>query len=197
MTRRPRTPDGARHVAAAPFYGMTLMALAIFAVSRRADSSSYRYLLPLVWCFPFIVQHLFNAGGRLVKIALGALADLGHFRIYYDFREQPEPATLRRLPAAAYSVWADVEPEQTAREFAPRWAGAARHPDGSRGTPRTDTGQAGRPTPGQRQPQWQPGRDGQVGRPRGAYIPIPGSSRSKIELSLKRPPCSGTLNWAR
>lgn len=61
-------------MAAAPFYGMSLLTLAIFAISRRADGGSFRYLLPLVWSFPFILQHWHAGGPRRLKQACGILA---------------------------------------------------------------------------------------------------------------------------
>ncbi len=61
-------------MAAAPFYGMVCLNLAIFAASRRSDSGSFRYLLPLVWCFPFIIQHWFAAGPRRFRPVIGIMA---------------------------------------------------------------------------------------------------------------------------
>ncbi len=72
--RRARRPDApVMEAAAAPFYGITLLTLVLFAFSRRADSGSFRYLLPLVWCFPFIIQHWFAAGPRRLRPVIGLL----------------------------------------------------------------------------------------------------------------------------
>lgn len=60
--------------AAIPFYAIIIMTILIFAISRRADSSSFRYLLPVVWAFPFILQHWYAVGQRRLKPIIGILA---------------------------------------------------------------------------------------------------------------------------
>jgi len=48
--------------------------LLLFAVSSRAYSGSFRYLLGVVWAFPFLITHLYLRAGRRVRFALGGVA---------------------------------------------------------------------------------------------------------------------------
>jgi len=42
------------------FIIIAMLTLVAFALNKRADSRSYRYLLPLLWAFPFVVQSVIS-----------------------------------------------------------------------------------------------------------------------------------------
>ena len=58
------------------FVGISWLSLLFFALSRRSHTHTYRYLLPLVWSFPFIMGYLYAISSRRVRMALGAGAIL-------------------------------------------------------------------------------------------------------------------------
>ncbi len=49
------------------FVGIALVTIASFAFSQRADSKSYRYLLPLVWSFPFLIAYVYRVTPRVLR----------------------------------------------------------------------------------------------------------------------------------
>jgi hypothetical protein len=54
------------------FLGVTWACLLLFILSRRSHTHTYRYLLPLVWSFPFLVGYLYMSSPRRFRTALGA-----------------------------------------------------------------------------------------------------------------------------
>lgn len=58
------------------FLGITWLCLLFFTLSRRSHTHTYRYLLPLVWSFPFLVGVLYAISSRRIRWALGAGAIL-------------------------------------------------------------------------------------------------------------------------
>ena len=54
------------------FIGISWLSLFFFALSRRSHQHTYRYLLPLVWSFPFLIGYLYTLSSRRVRVALGA-----------------------------------------------------------------------------------------------------------------------------
>lgn len=54
--------------------GVTVLSLVLFAMSRRADSGAYRYLVPVVVVFPFLLAGLHAALGRRGRWFTGGLA---------------------------------------------------------------------------------------------------------------------------
>jgi hypothetical protein len=44
-----------------------LLALVMFVFSARAYPQGYRFLLVIVWCFPFLIGYLYSAGGSVIK----------------------------------------------------------------------------------------------------------------------------------
>ncbi|MCA1810278.1 MAG: glycosyltransferase family 39 protein [Lentisphaerae bacterium] len=73
LARSQNSRRGPRLTPFLPFYIMTASTLLIFAATLRADSNSFRYLLPTVWCFPFLVQHVFIESARPLKIMVGIM----------------------------------------------------------------------------------------------------------------------------
>ncbi len=58
------------------FTGISWLALLFFALSRRSHGHTYRYLLPLVWSFPFLLGYLYLKVSKRLRIALGLAAVL-------------------------------------------------------------------------------------------------------------------------
>ncbi len=56
--------------------GVTILNLLLFILSKRAESSSYRYLLPALVVFPVLLAGLYAHGPRVVRRILGALVIL-------------------------------------------------------------------------------------------------------------------------
>ncbi len=56
------------------FVAVAWIGLLLFAASSRAFSHSFRYLLGVVWAFPFLIAHLYLAAGRRARVVLGGLA---------------------------------------------------------------------------------------------------------------------------
>ena len=54
------------------FVGISWLSLLFFALSRRSHQYTYRYLLPLVWSFPFLIGYLYALSSRWIKGVLGA-----------------------------------------------------------------------------------------------------------------------------
>lgn len=54
--------------------GVMALSLLLFALSRRADASAYRYLAPMVVVFPFMLAGLHRDGGRALRRLAGGLA---------------------------------------------------------------------------------------------------------------------------
>ncbi|HMK66372.1 MAG TPA: hypothetical protein VK564_11290, partial [Thermodesulfobacteriota bacterium] len=54
------------------FLGVTWACLFLFILSRRSHTHTYRYLLPMVWSFPFLVGYLYKSSARWLRLALGA-----------------------------------------------------------------------------------------------------------------------------
>ena len=54
------------------FIGISWLSLFFFALSRRSHQYTYRYLLPLVWSFPFLMGYLYALSSRWVRVVLGA-----------------------------------------------------------------------------------------------------------------------------
>lgn len=54
--------------------GVMALSLLLFAMSRRADASAYRYLAPMVVVFPFMLAGLHRDGGRALRRLAGGLA---------------------------------------------------------------------------------------------------------------------------
>jgi len=48
--------------------------IAAFALSSRANSDSFRYLMPVLFCFPFLLGCLFVHSGRMLRLVLGGAA---------------------------------------------------------------------------------------------------------------------------
>lgn len=56
------------------FVGISWLCVILFALNRRADGHAYRYLLPAVWAFPFVVAVVYARSFKVVRVALGAVA---------------------------------------------------------------------------------------------------------------------------
>lgn len=56
------------------FMAASWAGIAAFALSSRANSDSFRYLVPVFFCFPFLLGCLFAHAGRLLRLALGGIA---------------------------------------------------------------------------------------------------------------------------
>jgi hypothetical protein len=54
------------------FTGISWLSLFFFALSRRSHQYTYRYLLPLVWAFPFLMAYLYALSSRWIRVFLGA-----------------------------------------------------------------------------------------------------------------------------
>jgi hypothetical protein len=50
------------------FAGIAVITLASFVFGKRADSRSYRYLLPLVWSFPFLMAYIHRVTPRVLRV---------------------------------------------------------------------------------------------------------------------------------
>ncbi len=55
---------------------VTMLAIILFALSTRALSHSYRYLLPVVLCFPFQVAYLYRHMNQPLRLVLGSFVVL-------------------------------------------------------------------------------------------------------------------------
>lgn len=56
------------------FIWIALLTLANFALNKRADSQSFRYLLPFLWCFPFMMDSLYaRASGWIRHVLLAVI----------------------------------------------------------------------------------------------------------------------------
>jgi hypothetical protein len=53
------------------FVGISALSLLLFAFSTRADMRSYRYLLPVVWCWPFIAGYVYARAARWGRWVVG------------------------------------------------------------------------------------------------------------------------------
>ena len=54
------------------FIGITTLSILAFALNKRADAESYRYLLPVLLCFPFLINSLYiQTGGGTRKAVAG------------------------------------------------------------------------------------------------------------------------------
>ncbi len=58
------------------FVGATWISLLAFTFSQRSDSAEYRYLLPVAWCFPFLVSFLYGRLSALFRASLLSFAML-------------------------------------------------------------------------------------------------------------------------
>ncbi len=58
------------------FAAASWLGLALFAAGRRADAQSFRYLLPVIWAFPFVVAVLVTGLSRRWVLGAGAAAVL-------------------------------------------------------------------------------------------------------------------------
>ncbi len=58
------------------YIGIALMTLALFVLGQRADSRSYRYFIPWVWTFPFLVATLYRDLPRRLRPFVAAFAIL-------------------------------------------------------------------------------------------------------------------------
>jgi hypothetical protein len=56
------------------FVGVAILTLMAFTFSKRADSSSCRYFLPLIMSFPFLISHLHQAAHRIPRTVITLLA---------------------------------------------------------------------------------------------------------------------------
>ncbi|MBL7076065.1 MAG: discoidin domain-containing protein [Kiritimatiellae bacterium] len=54
------------------FAGIAVITLASFIFGKRADSKSYRYLLPLVWSFPFLIAYIHHVTPKVLRIVPAA-----------------------------------------------------------------------------------------------------------------------------
>ena len=54
------------------FLGISWLCLLFFTLSRRSHMHTYRYLLPLVWSFPFLTGYLYAISSRRIRVAIGA-----------------------------------------------------------------------------------------------------------------------------
>lgn len=58
------------------FSVVTILAIILFGLSTRARSDSYRYLLPVVLCFPFQVAYLYRHMNRPLRVLFGGFVVL-------------------------------------------------------------------------------------------------------------------------
>jgi len=58
------------------FLGISWMCLVLFIFSHRSHAHTYRYLLPVVWSFPFILAYAYRRSGRVVRWIIGAVTVL-------------------------------------------------------------------------------------------------------------------------
>lgn len=91
-------------------FGVTLLSLLLFTLSKRADSSAYRYLVPVVVVFPFAFTALFRAApAKLVKPFLASIAVV--LSVYYAWTGVRLPLAWRQDNFGADVVSApDLEP---------------------------------------------------------------------------------------
>lgn len=50
------------------FAGIAVVAITSFVFNQRADSRSYRYLLPLVWSLPFLIAYIYRLTPRVLRV---------------------------------------------------------------------------------------------------------------------------------
>jgi hypothetical protein len=55
------------------FAGIAVVTLASFVFGKRADSKSYRYLLPLVWSFPFLLGYVHRVTPKAIRVVPAVL----------------------------------------------------------------------------------------------------------------------------
>lgn len=58
------------------FLGISWMCLGLFVFSARSHSHTYRYLIPLVWSFPFLLCYAYRRAGTAGRTFLGIVAAL-------------------------------------------------------------------------------------------------------------------------
>jgi hypothetical protein len=56
------------------FVGVSWLGLGLYLDSNRSHFHTYRYLVPLVWSFPFLVAWLYRSVGRAGRVTLGLVA---------------------------------------------------------------------------------------------------------------------------
>lgn len=56
------------------FAGLSWVSLLLFVLSTRWGSHEFRYLMPLAWCFPFLIADLYMRSKKAPRIVLGTLA---------------------------------------------------------------------------------------------------------------------------
>ena len=67
--------------------GVTLLSLLLFGLNRRADSASYRYLVPIVVVFPFFFAALVDAlPGRIARAGLAVACVWAGYNVATAFR---------------------------------------------------------------------------------------------------------------
>ena len=54
--------------------GVSVLGLLAFSFYRGSDSAMREYLLPVAWCFPFLVGHVYAESGRKARIFIGSVA---------------------------------------------------------------------------------------------------------------------------
>ena len=81
------------------FIGIAWLSLWMFIVNKRSESHSFRYLLPLVWTFPFLVAYLYLNARRAGRIVLGALAVL-----LAAFNAATAVAVMKQWSAAGFAL---------------------------------------------------------------------------------------------
>lgn len=75
---------------------VTILAFILFGMSARASSGSYRYLLPLLLCFPFQVAYLYQHMNRPLRVLLGGVAvllvmiNIAHSKKLIHFWKEPD-----------------------------------------------------------------------------------------------------------
>lgn len=70
-TRAARWPDLSIHDV---FIATTWLCIFAFLLSKRSRPDEYRYLLPLAWCFPFLLAYVYAAVPRSARCLPGGLA---------------------------------------------------------------------------------------------------------------------------
>ncbi len=58
------------------FVGISWMSLFLFVMTTRWGSNEFRYLMPLAWCFPFILAALYTKAGKKNRALIGTVAIL-------------------------------------------------------------------------------------------------------------------------
>lgn len=56
------------------FAGLSWVSLLLFVLSTRWGSHEFRYLMPLAWCFPFLIAELYKRASKGLRVALGVAA---------------------------------------------------------------------------------------------------------------------------